>query len=79
MIKFIDLPISIANEDPELTGNTTLNAVVGSESVIRLTATDGNGDLVTYDMLVPVPGSTFNNVTGVFRWTPADLTPVTLR
>lgn len=62
---------------PKITGNSTLNVQVGVQISATYTAIDARGNNIILNMTGLPAGATFNPQTGVFTWTPADLTPVT--
>ena len=68
-----------ANGSPQIKVQTVFNVTVGEESSLTVNVTDPDGDVVSMTLRTDLPnGATFDNVTGVFTWTPSDTTPVNI-
>ncbi|MFJ5767284.1 putative Ig domain-containing protein, partial [Lysinibacillus sp. NPDC093210] len=64
--------IDNANTAPTMTGigNKTVNE--GSQLTFTASATDADGDILTYSLINAPTGATINAMTGVFTWTPTE-------
>ncbi len=60
---------SPGNTEPELSGPTVINATVGETVELQFTATDDDGDDVTFTATGLPQGATFNRQTGKLTWT----------
>jgi putative Ig domain-containing protein len=69
--KTINITVTNTNRPPVLNpiGNRTVEA--GSTLAFTVSATDPDGDSVTYSVTGLPSGATFNTSTGAFSWTPA--------
>ncbi|XP_022101030.1 uncharacterized protein PB18E9.04c-like [Acanthaster planci] len=66
------------NFPPNLTLVETIEAVVGQMVTLQLEAVDPDGDNITYQLLRPVKGASISDEDGLFTWTPANKSKVSL-
>ena len=59
------------NQAPVITSTPGLTATVGQAYGYLVTATDGDGDALTYALTAAPPGMTIGAATGLVTWTPA--------
>ena len=59
------------NQGPTITSTPGLSAGVGDEYTYQVTATDPEGDRLTYELAEEVTGATLDPDTGELTWTPA--------
>jgi hypothetical protein len=62
--------IDNTNYSPKITSDPIIAATVGIEYVYDVEATDPNGDILTYSLVVFPDGMTIYSSTGVISWTP---------
>jgi len=68
-----------ANGSPKIQVQTVFNVTVNEKSSLVVNVTDPDGDSVSLTLRTDLPsGANFDNVTGVFTWTPVDTTPVNI-
>jgi hypothetical protein len=58
------------NHPPVITDIPPVTVVAGTPVRFTVTASDANGDLLTYTMTMAPPGAAFNPTSRVFTWTP---------
>ena len=69
----------VANGSPRIQVVNTFNVTVGVTGKLTVTTSDPDGDKVDLQLRTPLPsGASFDNNTGVFTWTPADMSPVNI-
>jgi N-acetylneuraminic acid mutarotase len=62
---------STLNRPPIITSVPPTSARVGLELLYCVTATDEDGDQLSYDLVTPVAGMSVDSSTGMLRWTPS--------
>lgn len=70
--ELITIDVSNTNRAPVLAPIGDKDAVVGSLLTFTVSATDADGDSLTYSASNLPAGATFNAATRIFSWTPAD-------
>ena len=71
--------LCLANGSPRIQAVAIFNVTVGVSRSMTVTTTDPDGDSVNLQLITTLPtGASFDNVTGVFTWTPGDVTPVNI-
>ena len=69
--------IFLENQNPNITICTPMFVTVGITYNCTISAVDGDGDDIYYEMTGNVTNTaTFNNLTRVFSWTPSSTDPV---
>jgi VCBS repeat-containing protein len=68
----VTITVNAVNDAPVIDPVAPQSVFEGSELVVTVTATDPDGDVLTYSLDDPPTGATIDPLTGVFRWTPAD-------
>ena len=69
----------IANGIPRIQVVNTFNVTVGVAGTLTVSTSDPDGDKVDLQLRTALPsGATFDNNTGVFSWTPTDMSPVNI-
>jgi hypothetical protein len=63
--------VTSANAAPSITSAPVTTATVGAPYAYRVTATDPNGDVLTYALSQAPAGMTINATSGQIAWTPA--------
>ncbi len=63
-------PVAVANTPPVLTGIGNRTVLENAALAIALTATDSDGDALTFSVADLPDGAGFNSSTGAFEWTP---------
>jgi len=64
------LVVRASNQAPVLQDPGTQTVAEGQTLTVSLSATDPDGDPLTYSVANPPPGSTFDPAHGIFTWTP---------
>ena len=68
-----------ANGIPRIQVVNTFNVTVGVTGTLAVATSDPDGDKVDLQLRTPLPsGASFDNNTGVFTWTPTDMSPVNI-
>ena len=67
------------NGIPELTVPSEIHATVGMNLTFMVNASDPDGDSVTIEVVTEASDYSFDNSTGILKWTPEDMTPVSFR
>jgi lysophospholipase L1-like esterase len=62
---------SSANVAPQITSTAIASATVGAAYAYRVTATDANGDALSYSLTQAPSGMTINPTSGQIAWTPS--------
>lgn len=69
----LDVKPDLANNSPEITSTAPLIAQAGLLYRYDVTATDADGDRLSFDLPLKPPGVAVNAATGVLTWTPQDV------
>ncbi|MBL8339841.1 MAG: tandem-95 repeat protein [Rubrivivax sp.] len=62
--------VTSSNVAPQITSTPITSATVGAAYAYRVTATDANGDTLTYSLTQAPAGMTINSTSGQIGWTP---------
>lgn len=65
-----NVTVASANVAPKINSAPPTSATVGVAYAYRVTATDGNGDTLTYSLTTAPTGMTINATSGQIAWTP---------
>jgi len=69
-VQSFTVTVSGANTAPQITSSPVTVATVGAAYAYRVTATDANGDTLTYSLTQAPAGMVINSVSGQISWTP---------
>jgi len=69
VIQSFDLPVTPANQAPQVTFNPPATAVEGQLYQYQVVASDSDGDPLSYALAQPVDGATLSS-SGLLQWTP---------
>ena len=67
----INVTASATNVAPQITSTPVTSATVAAVYAYRVTASDGNGDTLSYSLTQAPAGMTINTTSGQIAWTPA--------
>ena len=70
---------SLDNNPPDIEGPIEVNATLGEQLLITISATDPDNDTVSLSIEDSPEGSTFDNVSGIFNWTVQNVTNLTIQ
>ncbi|XP_070549897.1 mucin-like protein [Ptychodera flava] len=71
--EFTETDNQLDNFPPVISGTTVLETKVGDPVTLQYTATDANGDTVTFSLEKSPTGATIDPSTGLLQWTPSSL------
>jgi len=65
--------ITVDDRAPRVIAGTPPDALVWQAYEYRIPAVDDDGDVLSFDLLSPIPGMTVDSTTGVLAWTPSSV------
>ncbi|MBL8345948.1 MAG: tandem-95 repeat protein [Rubrivivax sp.] len=65
-----NVTVAAVNVAPQITSTPLTSAAVGAAYAYRVTASDGNGDTLSYSLTTAPAGMTINATSGQIAWTP---------